>query len=82
MSKLQPWGPGPPGQAPPPDLPVPTVSGEPVRGGVAGMFLGGSGGGAAKQSREGGKKSVAVDLGTCTWICWEWGKPATAPALG
>ena len=33
-------------------LPIPTVRGEPVRGGVAGMFFGGSGGGAAKQSRE------------------------------
>lgn len=29
-------------------LPGATVSGEPVRGGVAGTFLGGSGGGAAK----------------------------------
>lgn len=34
-------------------LPIPTVRGEPVRGGVAGMFFGGSGGGAAKQRKEG-----------------------------
>lgn len=32
-------------------LPTPTVKGEPVRGGVAGMFLGGSGGGAVKKDR-------------------------------
>lgn len=53
-------------------LPIPTVRGEPVRGGVAGMFFGGSGGGAAKQSRE-RRKIQWQHVWERAWLHWERG---------